>query len=88
MQADMSSGIQAFRHSGIEVCMFSYNYVGRCACRQVCIPACKPAGSHTVKPAGIRAGHKVLQQSSITKKKKNIFRKENRKREKKKKKAI
>ena len=48
MQADRSSSIQAYRHSGIQVGMFSYKHVGRCVCMQTGILACKPAGSHAV----------------------------------------
>lgn len=38
-----------------------------------CLQACKPAGSHAVKPAGIRAGQKVLLQSALQRRNKNIF---------------
>jgi uncharacterized metal-binding protein len=55
---------------------------------QTGILACKPAGSHPVKPAGVRAGQKVCQQSHIIKKKQKYFSKRKQKKEKKKKKAI
>lgn len=78
--------LQAFRHSGIQVGLFSYNHVGRCVCMQTGILAGRQSRSHAVKPAGVRAGQKVRHQSNITKKKHKYFPKENRKRKKRKRK--
>jgi len=36
---------------------------------QIGIPACKPAGSHAIKPVSIHKGQQVLSQSSSTNKK-------------------
>ena len=68
--------LQAFKYSGIQVGMFSYNYVGMCAFL--------PASRQAVTQSSLQEyaqGQQVLQQSSITKKK-NIFPKETEKRKK------
>ena len=73
--------LQAFKYSGIQVGMFSYNYVGMCAFL--------PASRQAVTQSSLQEYAQVRRCSSspaLPRRNKNIFRKENRKRKKRKRK--
>jgi hypothetical protein len=89
MYAGRQTCLQAFRHSGIQVGMFSYNHVGRCVYMQTGILACKPASRQAVTQSSLQEYAQVRRCASsptLPRRNKKIFPKENRKRKKRKRK--